>query len=55
MILAWLHSAPKFPLFCVFMMLGGSGEAFFRGDWRYGVFWLSDALITGWSSFMLRP
>ena len=51
----WLATAPKLPIICVATMLGGAVEAFVRGDWRYGCFWLSDALITGWSSFMLRP
>jgi hypothetical protein len=52
---SWVCSAPKFPLAILILMVGGSIEAFSRGDWRYGVFWMSDAIITGWSSFMLRP
>jgi hypothetical protein len=43
-----------FPAAIVALMLGATIEAFYRGDWRYGCFWLFDAMITGWSSYMLR-
>jgi len=43
-----------FPLTIGVLMVCAAGEAFMKGDWRYGVFWLLDAAITGWSSYMLR-
>lgn len=43
------------PLVITGLMVLASGEAFWRHDWRFGCFWLFDALITGWSSYMLRP
>lgn len=44
-----------FPAAITVLMVFASGEAFWRGDWRFGMFWLFDALITGWSSYALRP
>jgi hypothetical protein len=44
-----------FPMAICILMLCASGEAFYRRDWRFGMFWLLDAAITGWSSYMLRP
>lgn len=43
------------PLAITVLMVLASGEAFWRQDWRFGTFWLLDAAITGWSSYMLRP
>ncbi len=43
------------PLAITGLMVFASGEGFLRGDWRFGCFWMFDALITGWSSYMLRP
>lgn len=42
------------PLAITILMVIASAEAFWRRDWRFGVFWLLDAGITGWSSYMLR-
>lgn len=42
------------PLLITLLMVFASAEAFYRKDWRFGVFWLLDAGITGWSSYMLR-
>jgi hypothetical protein len=42
------------PLAITVLMVLASGEAFYRHDWRFGMFWLLDAAITGWSSYALR-
>jgi len=44
-----------FPAAICILMVFATAEAFWRGDWRYGFFWLFDVMITGWSAYMLRP
>lgn len=41
------------PIAIVALMAGASLEAYLHGNWRYGTFWLMDAALTGWSSYML--
>lgn len=41
------------PLAIVALMAGAAVEALIHHNCRFGVFWLLDAAITGWSSYML--
>jgi len=42
------------PIAIVVLMAGASVEAFVRGNWRYGIFWLLDSALTGVSAFLLK-